>query len=178
MKTIPFDKLKGNATQLIGQQWMLVTAGQLGAKPDGTAGFNTMTASWGGFGFMWNKPVVFVVVRPNRHTDLFIQESPLFTLSFMPSAYRGDLGVCGKLSGRDGDKLAKTSLRPYSTELGSVAFEDADIVLECRPIMEQAYDQSSFRDWSEVSPAWYTDDNPLHKLYIAEVVGCHIREEV
>ncbi len=177
MKTIPFNKLDGNAAALIGQQWMLVTAGKINAKPDGTAGFNTMTASWGGFGYMWNKPVVFVVVRPNRHTDPFIMEEKFFTLSFMPKVYKKDLGICGKLSGRDGDKLAKTSLVPYATQEGSVAFEDADLVLECRPIMVQPYEQSAFLDWSEVSPSWYTDDNPLHKLYIAEVVQCHVRED-
>ena len=39
-------------------KWMLVTA----SKPDGTV--NTMTANWGGFGYLWNKEVVFVFIRP------------------------------------------------------------------------------------------------------------------
>ncbi len=177
MKEIPFMELSGNAAELIGKQWMLVTAGKLEPKADGTAGFNTMTASWGGFGYMWNKPVIFAVVRPNRHTDTFIMDEKFFTLSFMPKEYKKDLGICGKLSGRDGDKLAKTTLVPYATQQGSVAFENADIVLECRPIMVQPYEQSAFLDWSEVSPVWYEEGNPLHKLYIAEVVGCYVRED-
>ncbi len=173
MKNIPFAELSGNAAQLVGEQWMLVTAGKL--QGDDHNSFNTMTASWGGFGYMWNKPVVFVVVRPNRHTDQFMKVEPHFTLSFMPAQYKKDLNICGKLSGRDGNKLARTKLVPFATPCGSVAFEDADVVLECRPIMVQPYQQESFLDWEEVSPRWYADDNPLHKLYIAEVVGCHVR---
>ena len=42
-----------NFISLIGREWMLVTAGD-------ASRFNTMTASWGGVGYLWNKPVVFV----------------------------------------------------------------------------------------------------------------------
>lgn len=41
---------KENAFDLIGKEWMLVTAGN-------QEKFNTMTASWGGIGWLWNKPV-------------------------------------------------------------------------------------------------------------------------
>ena len=49
----PFDK--------IGRQWMLVTA-----EKDGRV--NTMTASWGGLGVLWGKPVATVYIRPQRYT--------------------------------------------------------------------------------------------------------------
>lgn len=54
---------------------MLVTAG----SPEH---FNMMTASWGGLGFMWKKPVAFVVIRPQRHTFRFIEAGDELTLSF------------------------------------------------------------------------------------------------
>ena len=60
---------------LIGKQWMLVTAGN-------QERFNTMTASWGGIGWLWNKPVAFVFVRPERYTHEFIEANERFTLSF------------------------------------------------------------------------------------------------
>ncbi|MBQ5373195.1 MAG: flavin reductase family protein, partial [Bacteroidaceae bacterium] len=44
---------------LIGKEWMLITAGNI-------KHFNTMTASWGGLGWLWNKPVAFIFVRPER----------------------------------------------------------------------------------------------------------------
>lgn len=65
-----------NFIKLIGSDWMLVTVGQ-------REHFNTMTASWGGVGFLWNKPVVFVFIRPQRYTFGFIEQEPMFTLSFL-----------------------------------------------------------------------------------------------
>ena len=45
MKKIEPKEIQDNAVQLIGDDWMLVTAG----SPEH---FNMMTASWGGLGFM------------------------------------------------------------------------------------------------------------------------------
>ena len=55
---------------------MLVTAGS-------KEHFNTMTASWGGIGWLWNKPVVFVFIRSERYTYEFMEENEYFTLSFL-----------------------------------------------------------------------------------------------
>ena len=50
------EQVKESAVKLIGTDWMLITAGQPEA-------FNTMTASWGALGVMWNKPIAMIVVR-------------------------------------------------------------------------------------------------------------------
>ena len=34
-----------------------------------------MTASWGGMGILWNKPVVFVFIRPQRFTNSLVSMS-------------------------------------------------------------------------------------------------------
>ena len=59
MTKIDPKQIDENVIRLIGSQWMLVTAGN-------PAHFNTMTASWGGLGFLWNRPVAFVFIRPQR----------------------------------------------------------------------------------------------------------------
>ena len=64
MERIDPARLAENFIELIGREWMLVTAG----SPEK---FNTMTASWGGAGFLWNRPVAFVFVRPERYALLF-----------------------------------------------------------------------------------------------------------
>ncbi|MEJ2355576.1 MAG: flavin reductase family protein [candidate division WOR-3 bacterium] len=56
----PFE-MDDNVFQIIGLDWMLITAGSMDS-------FNTMTASWGGMGMLWNKKVCFCVVRPTRYT--------------------------------------------------------------------------------------------------------------
>ena len=53
MKAIEPSLVKDNFIEIIGKEWMLVSAGDKDK-------FNMMTASWGGVGFLWNKPVVFV----------------------------------------------------------------------------------------------------------------------
>ena len=57
MKAIEPSLVKDNFIEIIGKEWMLVSAGDKDK-------FNMMTASWGGVGFLWNKPVVFVFIRP------------------------------------------------------------------------------------------------------------------
>ena len=46
-------ELDQNVFSMIGEQWMLVTAGT-------AERCNTMTASWGGLGVLWGKPVATV----------------------------------------------------------------------------------------------------------------------
>ena len=53
------EDIDGNVFKMIGDDWMLVTA-------ETEKGVNTMTASWGGMGVLWNKPVAFVFIRPQR----------------------------------------------------------------------------------------------------------------
>ena len=168
MKQIDFTELKQNPAELIGKQWMLITAG----TPDK---FNTMTASWGGLGFLWNRPVAFVFVRPNRHTAGFMDEQAAFTLSFMPEKYRADLIFCGRNSGRDVDKMAATSLHAHTTPNGLVAMDDADLVLECRKMAVATMQEGDFINFAEVSPQWYDPTNPLHKVYICEIAATYVR---
>ncbi len=59
MKKLEVKDLKENFFEAIGKEWMLVTAGT-------KEKFNTMTASWGGIGWLWNKPVAFVFIRPEQ----------------------------------------------------------------------------------------------------------------
>ena len=167
MKQIDFTELKKNPAELIGKQWMLITAG----TPEH---FNCMTASWGGLGYLWNRPVAFVFVRPNRHTATFMEAQPSFTLSFMPEKYRNDLIFCGRNSGRDLDKMAATSLQPFTTPNGLVAMDDAELVIECRKMAVASMQEADFVDYSEVSPQWYEPTNPLHKVYICEITATYI----
>ena len=93
-KEIPVSEMEFNPFDKISKQWMLVTAGD-------TESSNTMTASWGGVGIMWGKPVATVYIRPQRYTKKFIDKNEYFTLSFLPEEYRKALNVCGSVSGRN-----------------------------------------------------------------------------
>ena len=51
------ELLTGEVFERISKQWMLITAG-----PEKNC--NTMTASWGGLGILWGKPVSTIYIRP------------------------------------------------------------------------------------------------------------------
>ena len=74
-KEITPEQITDNVFKLIGKEWMLIAAGN-------SDGFNTMTASWGGFGVLWKKNICFCVIRPQRHTFKFIEENQTFSLNF------------------------------------------------------------------------------------------------
>ena len=105
MKKLEVKDLKENFFEAIGKEWMLVTAGT-------KEKFNTMTASWGGIGWVWNKPVAFVFIRPERYTYEFVEENDHLTLSFLGEENKKIHAVCGSKSGRNIDKVKETGLKP------------------------------------------------------------------
>ena len=76
MKKIEPKEIQDNAVQLIGDDWMLVTAG----SPEH---FNMMTASWGGLGVLFGKPVAFCFVSPLRYTWRLSLSAPSAILSVL-----------------------------------------------------------------------------------------------
>lgn len=160
-------EIKDNLIRLIASDWMLVTAG----TPEK---FNTMTANWGGMGYLWNKNVVFVFVRPERYTYGFIENTEGFTLTFFDEKYRDALNLCGVKSGRDCDKVAATGLTPCFTQSGYPAFAEAGLVLECRKLYSEQLKREKFLD-EEPLNTHYRTKGGLHKVYIAEITHAWVR---
>jgi len=162
----PYD-LPLNAIKLIGKDWMLITSGNVDS-------YNTMTASWGTMGVLWNKPVVFIFIRPQRYTFEFVEKNELFTCSFFDKKYRKALNYCGSHSGRDVDKAAETNLHPVASGLGSVTFDEAKLYFECRKIAQQDIDPNGFLS-PEISGNYPAKD--YHRMYIGEITFCGIKDE-
>ena len=53
--------------------------------------------------------------------ERFVDHNDLFTIAFFGENYRPALAYCGKISGRDEDKVKNAGLTPYFTD-GTVAF--------------------------------------------------------
>jgi flavin reductase (DIM6/NTAB) family NADH-FMN oxidoreductase RutF len=159
--------LEEKVITLIGYEWMLITAGDRDK-------YNPMTASWGGLGFLWNRPVAFVFVRPQRYTFELIEVPPTFTLTFYEAAHRNVLTYCGTYSGRDVDKVTQTGLTPITGKSGAVYFEEAHLVLECRKLYAQDLAEASFIE-SKLVDQHYADRD-FHRLYVGEIVRVLARE--
>jgi flavin reductase (DIM6/NTAB) family NADH-FMN oxidoreductase RutF len=160
-------ELRDNAIRLIGEDWMLVTAGT-------PSDFNTMTASWGGLGELWNRRVAFIFVRPQRYTFQFVERSDHFTLSFFTEAYREALNFCGTHSGRNVDKMAATGLTPMEVDAGAVAFREARLILVCRKLYAQDLGGDNFVVPGIDGTIYAQKD--YHRWYVGEIVQCLTRE--
>ena len=160
-KETDISTLKFNPFDKISRQWMLVTAGDNDSS-------NTMTASWGGVGIMWGKPVATVYIRPQRYTKEFIDKNEYFTLSFLSEEYRKALNVCGSVSGRNvDDKWQEAGLHPYVVG-GTTAVEEAEEIFVCRKLYAQEMVPECFID-GECDTNWYPEKD-YHTMYIAEIV--------
>ena len=73
MRQLDPKTLTDNVFQLFDDRWTLITAGD-------RERCNTMTASWGGLGVLWNRPVATIYVRPQRYTYEFLEDKVDFTL--------------------------------------------------------------------------------------------------
>ena len=170
MRLLKPEELNENVFNAIGREWMLITAG----RPEH---FNTMTASWGGLGFLWNKPVAFVFIRPERYTYDFMEAEDSVTLTFLGQTHRDIYSLCGKLSGRDTDKVAATGLRPSTTPQGAVSFEQARLTLGCRKLYSDDLRQERFID-PDCFGKWYHDrpGGGLHRMYILEITEVLLKD--
>ncbi len=149
-----------NPFQKIGKQWMLITAGD-------ESGYNTMTASWGGLGVLWQRNVATVYIRPQRYTKSFVDNGDYFTISFYGEDYRKALQLCGTLSGKDTDKVQQAGLTPYFID-GTTAFAQAELIIVCRKLYHQELLLELF-DAPEVEREVYPQKD-YHTMYIGEVV--------
>ena len=165
VKTITPELIKDNVFQLIGSDWMLITAGNIKS-------FNMMTASWGGFGVLWNKNVCWCFIRPQRHTRSFMDTSDHFTLSFFSDEHKEALEFCGSHSGKHVNKTAKTELTPVETSTGTVYFAEAKLVIECKKIYFHDIDPANFVDKTIKSNYSQKD---YHRMYIGEITNCLLR---
>jgi len=165
-KAIDPAAVNENFIQLIGYDWMLVTAGNLND-------YNTMTASWGGIGYLWNLPVSFIFVRPQRFTYEFTEKFPDYTLSFFSKEYKDVLNFCGTHSGRDVDKADRCNINPVESPGGSVHFSEARLVLKCKKMYFNDIDPANFVD-KRLKNIYTRKD--YHRLYIGEIKSCLIRE--
>lgn len=165
-KEVSPRELSLNPFTKIGKEWMLITAG----TPEK---FNTMTASWGGLGVLWNKDAAFTFIRPSRYTFEFTEESDYFSLCFFDEEHREALNLCGTRSGRDCDKVKETGLTPAFSE-GVPYFAEAKLVLICRKMYAQGM-LDTCATCDEVKKH-YAEGEAYHTLYVGEIIKTLVRE--
>lgn len=158
------ELLTDNPFKLIGADWMLITAGT-------AESFNTMTASWGALGVLWDRKVAFCFIRPSRYTYGFVEKAQNFTLSFFEETHRKALTFCGTHSGRDYDKIMETGLTPVKGP-DFIYFAEARLVLACRKLYYQDIVPTNFLD-PKINDMYAKKD--YHRMYVGEIVKCLVK---
>ena len=165
MKEIKLFELSQNIVEMIAHQWMLITAGD-------EKKVNTMTASWGMMGYVWNKPVVNVYVRPQRYTYQFMESQEGFSLCFFDEELKDVLKYCGSHSGKDEDKIAHCQLSTAYQD-GIPYFKEASTVILCRKIAVSDLKSEQFLD-EEIEKNYPNKD--YHRVYTGEVMKVMVKK--
>jgi flavin reductase (DIM6/NTAB) family NADH-FMN oxidoreductase RutF len=159
-RAITPEKFDYSPFHMIGEEWMLITA----EREDKV---NTMTASWGGLGVIWNKNVVYIFVRDSRYTKEFIDHSDTFSLTFFPHKENAKmLGYMGSVSGRDENKVEKMGLTMKHYD-GVPYFEEASVAMICKKLSRIPISPELMPE--EIKKAYYAHED-YHDMYIGEIV--------
>jgi flavin reductase (DIM6/NTAB) family NADH-FMN oxidoreductase RutF len=159
---ISVKEINENSITLFADDWALITAG----TPEN---FNMMTASWGCLGNLWQKPVALCFVRPQRYTFEFTEREPTYTLAFFDEIYRNKLQYLGTVSGRNVDKMNDSGLTPKTLPSGNISFEEARLIIECKKIYADFFNDTNFIDTTLMTNIY--PDGDFHRIYIGEITA-------
>ncbi len=163
------SQIPDNVIKLIGKEWMLITAGN-------ESSYNSMTASWGALGNIWNKPISLITVRDTRYTYQFLEKNDSYTLTFFPEDYRNALTIMGTKSGRDTDKVKEAGLTPVTTPSGLIAFSEARMILECKKVYAEPLKKEAFIDTQLFDEVYNKAETSIHTMYIGEITNVWIKK--
>lgn len=165
MKIKPTE-LNENIFKLIGDDWMLITAGNKEKA-------NTMTASFGGFGILFSKSVAAIFVRPERYTYGFLEDNDTFSLSFFSEEYRQQLTYCGRNSGKDEDKFKKCGFTLSYANDKTPYIDQGRITVICKKVYRQDIEKECFTDLAPFDRTY--SEGGMHRVYIGEILEIDIK---
>lgn len=155
------EEWQESAFELIGRRWMLIGT-------ENEHGVNAMTASWGGFGVLWDRPVIYLWVRPERYTHTLLEEAGKFSVNILPESQRETLKICGSVSGSDEDKIERCSLTVRHRE-GIPYFAESRMSALCRLVYEQPMEAGACCDYTMLEST--LEKGNLHTLFIGEITS-------
>jgi flavin reductase (DIM6/NTAB) family NADH-FMN oxidoreductase RutF len=143
---------------------------------------NTMTIGWGKIGIEWNRPVFIAYVRETRYTKQMLEESGEFTVNVPYHDVDSKiLAYCGKMSGRDTDKIGNMGLSLVESDVISVpGIQQLPLTLECKVIYKQKQDLNCVpqvildRFYPVIDESGFKD---YHIAYYGEIVNAYLIQE-
>lgn len=169
-RQIPIDSANLNCFKIF-QDAAALTVG----KPDS---MNSMTIGWGSLGIIWGKDrhTITVYVRHSRFTHHLMEQNETFTVEAFAPEYADKLQYLGTASGRDENKMKGSGLTVKTMPCGAPAFEEGNLILECRKIFTTDYSTTQMD--SSIVQRWYTkgeDFDNVHTAYVGEIIGVWVK---
>lgn len=167
-KEISPYELNTSAFKLIGKDWMLICP-----KDESKSGsINPMTASWGGVGILWNKPVCTLYVRPQRYTYHLCNENDVFSVCIPSEEMRDGARLCGTKSGKDIDKIKECGFNVEDCD-GVNYIDGSNIIFICKKLYCDDIKEDKFIENTLLSNYKEKD---YHRFYICEILKVLIKE--
>ena len=146
---------------------------------------NTMTIGWGMIGVEWSKPLFIGYVRESRFTRTMLKENGEFTINVPYGDFDANiLGVAGRTSGRDNDKISQLGLTLVEPEVISVpGIKEFPLTLECKVIYAQEQDLSRLEEPyltryypQDVEGSFPGSNRDYHVAFYGEILDAYIIE--
>ena len=133
---------------------------------------NTMTIGWGMIGYIWNRPIFQVLVRPSRYTYELLNKVDNFTVS-VPYEFdmSKELAYCGSKSGRDIDKFSELDLEVIeSPDVNSPFIKRATYHYSCKVLYKDKILKNELN--KDVIDNFYSDED-FHFQYYGEIISAY-----
>jgi flavin reductase (DIM6/NTAB) family NADH-FMN oxidoreductase RutF len=165
-QSIPETEIGESVFKLVGKDFTVITAGD-------SSHYNSMVASWGGWGILFEKPATWCFLRSNRYTLELIRKHHTYTMSYFDDPFKEQIILFGMKSGRDSDKMKESALTPVQTPSGNMTYKEAKLVIECTLVELTTVSPDDFltpsgRDFIVEA---HKETNEYHKLVFGEITG-------
>ena len=151
----------------------------LTTKADGKV--NTMTIGWGTLGIEWKKPIFTAFIRESRFTKEVLDKNGEFTVNvpLNGSCSQDKLTYCGRISGRDQDKMKEMNFTLEPSDCVSVpGIKELPLTLECRVLYSKVQDPSVLPQ--DIQDKFYPikdGKQDCHVAFYGEILKAYIIEK-
>lgn len=170
-KQIDVKEIPENVFKLVGTDFTVITAGDPSL-------YNSMVASWGGWGILLEKPTTWCFLRSNRYTLEIMRKKETYTMTYFDDQYKKDFIQFGKKSGRNSDKMKENNLVSIQTPSGNMTYREAKLVIECKLTEVTTVSPDDF--YTEAGKKFvveaHAETNDYHKIVFGEITNVWIRK--
>jgi Conserved protein/domain typically associated with flavoprotein oxygenases, DIM6/NTAB family len=138
---------------------------------------NTMTIGWGSIGYIWQRPIITVMVRYSRYTYELIDKAKDFSVSLPFSGeLRKALAIAGSKTGREVDKFKEANVTAQGAKcIDSPVIGECGLIFECRLVFKQVMEPA---DLDESIRSKFYSDSDFHVMYYGEILSCYEQEKI